>query len=131
MVVNDIIICNALYLLFGDFWYNMTESKKWKSDENYDFDYLYSFRMRTKAIENEDTIRKIWGSRCQFLLSGVMLYLYKLDPYFNPKLNDCKQFFMKIYRHREILTKIGSGSRKVIFPFGKLIKEKKLLLIRC
>ena len=56
----------------------------------------------------------------------------KLDPYFSPKFNEYKDFFIKIYRHREILTKIGSGNHKVVFPFKNFIKQKKkLVLIRC
>ena len=129
--VNDTIICNALYLLFADLHEYMTKSKDQMTDENDNIDFWYSLRMTNKAGDKEDTIRKIWGSRCQFLLTGILIYLYKLDPYFSPKLNDYKQFFIKIYRHREILTKIGSNNHKVIFPFQKLIEKKKVLLIRC
>ena len=129
--VNNTIICNALYLLFADLYEFMTESKCWKTDENDNVDYRYSFRMKYKATDKEDTIRKLWGSRCQFLLSGILIYLYKIDPYFSPKLNDCQQFFIKLYRHCEILAKIGSGNHKLILPFQKLIEKKKLLLIRC
>ena len=131
-MVTDTVICNALYLLFIDFCECVIESEKdWKTDEN-DVNYRYAFRMRYKACEKEETIRKLWGSRCQYLLSGIFIYLYKLDEYFNPKLNGYEEFFIKLYRHREILTKIGSGNHKVIFPFIKLInKKKKPLLIRC
>ena len=129
--VNDTIILNAIYLLFGDLYKNITESKDWKTDENDNVDFRYSLRMKYKATDKEDIIRKLWGSRCQFLLSGILIYLYKLDPYFSPKLNDCRQFFIKIYRHREILTKIGSGNHILIFPFQKLIEKNKVLLIRC
>ena len=125
-------LCNVLHLLFVDLHECITESKKeWETDENDNVDYRYSFRMRYKASEKEDTIRKLWGSRCQYILSGILIYLYKLDPYFSPKLNDCKQFFTKMYRHREILTRIGSNNHKIIFPFDKLIEKKKVLLIRC
>ena len=129
-MVTDTVICNALYLLFVDFWENLIESKKeWKTDKNDNVDYRYSFLMRYKACDKEDDIRKFWGSRCQYLLSGIFIYLYKLDQYFNPKSNGYEQFFIKLYRHREIL-EIGSGNHKVFFPFEKLIKKKKLLLIR-
>ena len=131
-MVTDTVICNALYLLFLDFWECLIESKKeWKTDENDNVNYRYAFRMRYKACAKEDLIRKFWGSKCQYLLSGIFIYLYKLDQYFNPKLNGYKEFFIKLYIHREILTKIGSGNHKVIFPFKKLINEKKPLLIRC
>ena len=131
-MVADTVICNALYLLFIDFWESMVESeKKWKTDENDNVDYRYSFRMCRRACTKEDHIRKFWGSKCQYLLSGIFIYLYKLDQYFNPKSNGYKQFFIKIYRHREILKRIGSANHKVIFPFKKLIKKKKSVLIRC
>ena len=131
-MVADTVICNALYLLFIDFWESMVESEKEsKTDQNDNVDYRYSFRMCRRACNKEDLIRKIWGSKCQYLLSGIFIYLYKLDQYFNPKSNGYKQFFIKIYRHREILKRIGSGNHKVIFPFKKLIEKKKLVLIRC
>ena len=129
--VSGTVVCNALFLLFGDIYENMTESKEWRVDENDNVDYRYSFRMCYKATDKEDTIRKLWGSRCQMILSGILIYLYKLDRYFSPKLNSLEQFFIKVYRHREILTKIGSGKHKVVFPFVKLINKKKPLLIRC
>ena len=129
--VTGTIVCNALYLLFGDLYENMSESKEWKVDENNNVDYCYSLRMRYKATDKEDTIRKLWGSKCQNLLSGILIYLYKLDRYFSPKLNTCEQFFIKVYRHREMLTEIGSGKHKVVFPFVKLINKNKPLLIRC
>ena len=130
-MVTGTVICNALYLLFVDFWESMLESKEWKTDENNNVDYRYSFRMYYRATAKEDHIRKFWGSKCQYLQSGIFIYLYKLDQYFNPKSNGYKQFFIKLYRHREILSKIGSGNHKVIFPFEKLIKKKKSVLIRC
>ena len=128
--VTDTVICNALYLLFGDLYENVSKSK-FKEDENNDIDYRYFLTEYNKATDKEDTIRKLWGSRCHNLLSGILIYLYKLDRYFSPKLNTCEQFFIKVYRHREILTKIGSGKHKVVFPFVKLIDKKKPLLIRC
>ena len=129
-MVADVVICNALYLLFIDFWESILESKEWKIDENDNADYRSSFRMRYRANAKEDHIRKLWGSKNQYFLSGIFIYLYKTDQYFSPKLNGYEQFFIKLYRHREILTKIGSGNHKVIFPFKKLIEEKKPLLIR-
>ena len=129
-MVADTVICNALYLLFVDFWESIIESKEWKIDENDNANYRYSFRMRYRANAKEDHIRKFWGSKSQYFLSGIFIYLYKLDQYFNPKSNSYEQFFIKLYRHREIVTKIGSGNHKVIFPFKKSIEEKKPLLIR-
>ena len=129
-MVADVVICNALYLLFIDFWESILESKEWKIDENDNADYRSSFRMRYRANAKEDHIRKLWGSKNQYFLYGIFIYLYKTDQYFSPKLNGYEQFFIKLYRHREILTKIGSGNHKVIFPFKKLIEEKKPLLIR-
>ena len=128
--VSDTVVCNALYLLFGDLYEHVTKSE-FKEDENNDTDYRYFLTEYNKATNKEDTIRKLWGSRCQKLLSGILLYLYKLDRYFSPKLNTIENFFIKVYRHREILTKIGSGKHKVVFPFIKLINKKKPLLIRC
>ena len=122
--VTDTIICNALYLLFGDLYENVSKSE-FKEDENNDIDYRYFLTEYNKATNKEDTIRKLWGSRCQNLISGILLYLYKLDRYFSLKLNTVEQFFIKVYRHREILTKIGSGKHKVVFPFVKLINKKK------
>ena len=128
--VTDTVVCNALYLLFGDLYENVSKSE-FKKDENNDIDYRYFLSKYSKANDKEDTIRKLWGSRCQNLLSGILIYLYKLDHYFSPKLNTMEQFFTKVYRHREILTKIGSARHKVVFPFVKLINKKKALLIRC
>ena len=104
---------------------------EFKEDENNNIDYRYFFTQYNKATDKEDTIRKLWGSRCQKLLSGILLYLYKLDRYFSPKLNTIEEFFIKVYRHRQILIKTGSGKHKVVFPFVKLIDKKKPLLIRC
>ena len=129
--VNDTVICNALYLLFTDYHEKMTLSKDWPIDENNDADCRYSLRMRYKATVMEDFIRELWGLKCQYLLSGVLIYLNKNDRYFSPKLNDYEQFFRKVYRYRKILFKIGSGNHKVIFPFKRLIEKKKVLLIRC
>ena len=128
--VTETVVCNAIYLLFGDLYENVRKSK-FEEDENNAIDYRYFLREYNKATDKEDTIRKLWGSRCQTLLSGILIYLYKLDRYFSPKLNSLEQFFIKVYRHREILTKIGSGKHKVVFPFVKLINKKKPLLIRC
>ena len=129
--VSGTVVCNALYLLFGEIYENMVESKEWRVDQNDNVDYRHSFRMYYKATDKEDTIRKLWGSRCQKLLSGILIYLYKLDRYFSPKLNTCEQFFIKLYRHREILAKIGCAEHKIVFPFEKLIEKNKPLLIRC
>ena len=128
---TDIVICNALYLLFGNFYEDVRQSTVEKIDENNDIDYGYGLRYYYKATKKEDTIRKLWGFRCQNLLSGILLYLYKLDPYFSPKLNIIEQFFIKIYRNREILTKIGLGEHELVFPFENLLDKKKVLLIRC
>ena len=129
---TDVVICNALYLLFGDFYEDVWKSTVDKFDENNDINYQYSLYHYNKATKKEDLIRNLWGSRCQNVLSGLLLYLYKLDSYFNPKLNTFEQFFKKVYRYREILTKIGLGEEEVVFPFVNLInKEKKVLLIRC
>ena len=128
---TDTVLFTALYLLFGDLYEHVSKSE-FKEDENRDIEYRYFLREYNKATDKEDTIRKLWGSRCQKLLSGILLYLYKLDRYFSPKLNTREQFFIKVYRHREILIKIGSGKHKVVFPFINLInKNKKPLLIRC
>ena len=129
--VNDAVICNALYLLFVMYHERWSLSKEWKADENKNIDFRYSFRMKKKATDMEDLIRELWGTKSQYLLSGILIYLIKLDPYFSPKLNDYKLFFIKIYRHRQILAKIGTGNHKVIFPFRKLIEKKKVVLIRC
>ena len=128
---TDAVICNALYLMFGDFYENVRESTVEKIDENNDINYGYGLHWYNKATQKEDLIRKLWDFRCQNLLSGVLIYLYKLDPYFSPKLNTIEQFFIKIYQHREILTEIGLGKRKVVFPFINLVNKKKVLLIRC
>ena len=128
--VTGTVLCNALYLLFNDVYENVFKST-FKEDENNNIDYRYFLSMFAKATEKEDTIRKLWGTRCQKLLSGILIYLYKLDRYFSPELNTAKQFFIKVYRHREILAKIGSSEHKVVFPFVKLINKKKPLLIRC
>ena len=124
------VICVSLYLLFNDVYKCVTESK-FKEDENRNIDYHYFLSMFAKATEKEDAIRKLWGGRCQKLLSGILIYLYKLDQYFSPQLNTPEQFFIKVYKHREILRKIGCSEHKVVFPFKKLFDEKKSLLIRC
>ena len=124
------VTCYALYLLFNDIYESVTKSK-FKEDENRNIDYRYFLSMFARATEKEDIIRKLWSGRCQKLLSGILIYLYKLDRYFSPELNTVEQFFIKVYKHREILAKIGSGEHKVVFPFEKLINKKKLLLIRC
>ena len=131
--VSETVVCNALYLLFGEYYERMRLSEEQQSDENNTILYRYSLQMKYKAYAMEELIRDLWGTRCQYLLSGVLIYLLKLDPYFSPKFNDFKLFFTKIYRHREILSKIGRGNHKVIFPFKKYIKQlpKKILLIRC
>ena len=123
------ITCVALYLLFNDI-YDCVKKSKFKEDENRNIDYGYFLSSFAKATDKEDLIRKLWGGRCHKLLSGILIYLYKLDEYFNPQLNDYKQFFMKVYKHREILSTIGSGERKLIFPFKKIFIKKKPLLIR-
>ena len=128
---TDAVICNAVYLMFRDFYENVRESTVEKIDENNDINYGYGLHWYNKATQKEDLIRKLWDFRCQNLLSGVLIYLYKLDPYFSPKLNTIEQFFIKIYQHREILTEIGLGKRKVVFPVINLINKKKVLLIRC
>ena len=124
------VTCAALYLLFNDVYESVTKSK-FKEDENRNIDYYYFLTMFAKATEKEDMIRKLWGARCQKLLSGILIYLYKLDRYFSPQLNTREQFFIKVYKHRKILSKIGSGEHKLVFPFEKLINKKKPLLIRC
>ena len=128
--VTGTVLCNVLYLLFNDIYENVTKSM-FKEDENSNIDYRYFLSLFAKATEKEDTIRKLWGARCQKLLSGILIYLYKLDRYFSPELNSMEQFFIKVYRHREILAEIGCGKHKVVFPFEKLINKKKPLLIRC
>ena len=122
-------ICIVLYLLFNDIYEYVTKSK-FKEDENRNIDYHYFLSMFVKATEKEDLIRKFWGGRCRKLLSGVLIYLYKLDRYFSPQLNTYEQFFIKVYKHRKILSKIGSGEHKLVFPFEKIFSEKKPLLIR-
>ena len=128
---TDTVICNALYLLFGDFYEDVRQSTVEKIDGNNDIKYGYGLRYYYKAMQKEDSIRKLWDFRCQNLLSGLLIYLYKLDPYFSPKLNTIEQFFIKIYQNREILTKIGLGKHKVVFPFVNLYDKTKVLLIRC
>ena len=130
--VSETVVYNALYLLFGEYYEKTRLSKVWPVDENNNVDFRYSLQMKYKATLMEDLIRDLWGRKCQYLLSGILIYLMKLDPYFSPKFNEYERFFIKIYRHREILTKIGSGNHKVIFPFKNFIKQrKKLVLIRC
>ena len=130
--VDETIVSNALYLLFGDYCEKTRLSKERSIDENNNTDIRYSLQMQYKTILLEDLIRDFWGTRCQYLLSGVLIYLTKLDPYFDPKFNDYEHFFVKIYKNRKILTEIGKGYRKVIFPFENFIKEdKELVLIRC
>ena len=130
-MVSKTIVSNALYLLFAEYHERIALSKKWPVDENNNIDFRYSLQMKSKATDMEDFIRELWGDKCQYLLSGILIYLLKLDPYFSPKLNDYERFFIKIYKHREILTKIGSGNHKVVFPFQKFIEKKKVVLIRC
>ena len=129
--VSNTVVYNALYLLFAEYHERMRLSKEWPVDENNNIDFRYSSRMKYKATNMEDLIRELWGTKCQYLLSGILIYLIKLDPYFSPKLNDYERFFIKIYRHRKILSKIGSGNHKVIFPFRNFIEQKKVVLIRC
>ena len=129
--VSKTVVCNALYLLFTEYFERIRLSKEWPVDENDNIDFRYSLQMKYKATDMEDFIRELWGSKSQYLLSGVLIYLLKLDPYFSPKLNSYERFFTKIYEHRQILTKIGSGNHKVIFPFQKFIEKKKVVLIRC
>ena len=130
--VSETVVSNALYLLFAEYYERTRLSKEWPVDENNNVDFRYSLQMKYKATLMEELIRDLWGTRCQYLLSGVLIYLMKLDPYFAPKFNEYERFFIKIYKHREILTKIGSGNHKVIFPFKNFIKQrKKLVLIRC
>ena len=123
------VICVALYLLFNDI-YDCVKKSKFEEDENRNIDYGYFLSTFSKATEKEDLIRKLWGGRCHKLLSGILIYLYKLDKYFSPQLNDCKEFFMKVYKHREILSRVGFGERELIFPFEKIFDKKKPLLIR-
>ena len=130
--VNETIVYSVLYLLFQDYCEKNRLSKKHLVDENGNTDFQHSLQLQYKIILLEDLIRDLWGTKCQYLLSGVFIYLTKLDSYFDPKFNDYKHFFVKIYKNREILTKIGKGHRKVIFPFERFIKkDKKLVLIRC
>ena len=124
--VNDI----SLYLLFNDLYEYVTKSK-FKEDENRNIDYHYFLSMFGKATNKEETIRKLWGKRSQKLLAGILIYLYKTDQYFSPQMNNYEQFFMKVYKHREILCKIGCGEHKIVFPFKKIFKKKKTILIRC
>ena len=123
--VSETVVCNALYLLFGKYYERIRLSEERPVDENDNIDFRYSLQMKYKAIDMEELIRDLWGTKCQYLLSGVLIYLMKLDPYFSPKFNEYELFFTKIYRHREILSKIGSGNHKVIFPFEKYIKQSK------
>ena len=130
--VSKTVVSYVLYLLFEDYCEKKRLSEKHLIDENNHTDFQHSLQMQYKTILLEDLIRDFWGTRCQYLLSGVLIYLTKLDPYFDPKFNDYEHFFVKIYKNRKILTEIGKGHRKVIFPFENFIKEdKKLVLIRC
>ena len=125
------IICAALYLLFNDI-YDCVKKSQFKEDENRHIDYGYFLSVFAKATEKENLVRKLWAGRSQKLLSGILIYLYKLDEYFNPQLNDREEFFMKVYKNREILSKIGSGEHELVFPFKKIFtkKKKQLILIR-
>ena len=126
------VVYNALYLLFEDYCKKTKLSKEQPVDENGSVNFSYSLQMQYKVFLLEELIRDLWGTKCQYLLSGVLIYLSKLDSYFSPKINGFKHFFIKIYKNREILTKIGRGEHKVIFPFKNFNKEnKKLVLIRC
>ena len=130
--INETVVTNVLYLLFGDYCEKNRLSKKELVDENNGADFHHSLQLQYKIIHLEELIRDFWGTRCQYLLSGILIYLTKLDSYFDPKFNDYEHFFVKIYKNRKILTEIGKGHRNVIFPFKKFIKEnKKLVLIRC
>ena len=120
----------SLYLLFNDLYECVTKSK-FKEDENRNIDYRYFLNMFAKATDKEDLIGELWGGRSQELLSGILIYLYKMDQYFSPQLNTHEEFFIKVYKHREILCKIGSGKHNIIFPFKKIFNKKKPLLIRC
>ena len=129
--IRRAVVYNALYLLFGDY-YEKSRLSKCSIDENNATDFSYSLKMKYKTIQMEDFIRDLWGNNSQYVLSGILIYLMKLDPYFSPEFNNFQDFFVKIYRHSEILGKIGQGKHKVIFPFKKYIREnKKLILIRC
>ena len=130
--INETLVSNVLYLLFGDYCEKIRSSKKQLVDENNNTDLEQSLQLQYKTMLLEELIRDFWGVRCQYLLSGVFLYLMKLDSYFDPKFNDYEHFFVKIYKNHKILTEIGKGHLKVIFPFKKFIKQdKKLVLIRC
>ena len=88
---TDAVAINALYLLFGDI-YDCIKKSNFKDNinENDLTNYRYCLNQYYKATSKEELVRKLWGSRCQKLLSGVLLYSYKEDPYFNPKLNTLK-----------------------------------------
>ena len=111
--VSKTVVSNALYLLFEDYCERTRLSKKQSVDENNNTDFRYSLQMQYKAVLLEDFIRDLWGTKCQYLLSGVLIYLTKLDPYFIPKFNGYERFFIKIYKNRKILTKIGRGNQKL------------------
>ena len=118
--------------MFCDLWEDLKHFRVGKEDENKNGNYSYSLYYYNKAIKKEPTIRKLWGEKCQSYLSGILIYMYKLDPYFNPHLHTPEQFFIKVYRHRDILTKIGRGTKEIIYPFVNFVnKEKNILLIRC
>ena len=130
--ISETVLFHVLYLLFGDYCEKIKLNKKHLVDENNCKDFQHSLQLQYKTIMLEELIRDFWGARCQYLLSGVFIYLIKLDSYFDPNLNDYEHFFVKIYKNRKILTKIGKGHLKAIFPFKKFIKQdKELVLIRC
>ena len=130
--LTDSVKRHALYLLFGDFYQYISESSFEKKDENDIIHYGYHLMSYYKATEIEQTIRNIWGEEHQNLITGVLIYSYRFDSYFNPKLNTLDEFFFKVFHNRKILSKIGSGEQKKVFPFVNLIsKRKKILLIRC
>ena len=132
--LNESVKQNVSYLLFADFYDYISESSFEKEDENKVIHYGYHLMRYYKATEIEQLIRNVWGDEYQNLLTGVIVYAYKFDSYFNPKFNSIKEFFLKIYYNRKILIKIGSGEENKVFPFVKLLSKKnkrKILLIRC
>ena len=85
--ITDAVLRHVLYLLFTDFYDCISESSFEKKDENDTIHYGYHLMQYYKATEVEQTIRNIWGDRCQNLIAGLFIYSYKFDSYFNPKLN--------------------------------------------
>ena len=123
------LIRDVLWSFFKEYVENIELSNK--KDENNKCDNLESINYLLNAEKIKEKIEKIWGLN-RDLLSGVFIYLDKLDDYFNPRLNTQELFFDKIYIfNKNKLEKIGKKIVKPIFPFDSFENyDKKIVLLR-